>query len=92
MIGPFKKRKRLRSHGFLNRLSTVDGQKVLRARRRKGRHVLAVSYPNRVKNIRGKSKHHIIAGGTARIVTYPGLTERFRAPKEQKAPKAKKAA
>lgn len=78
MLAKFKKRKRLRVHGFLARKSTVDGQKVLRSRRRKGRHVLAVSYPNRVKNIRGKSKHHNIAGGNARIVTYPGLTERFR--------------
>jgi large subunit ribosomal protein L34 len=78
MIGKFKKRKRLRSHGFLARKSTVDGQKVLRARRRKGRHVLAVSYANRFKNVRGKSKHHNIAGGNARIVSYPGLTERFR--------------
>lgn len=79
MIGPFKKRKRLRVHGFLARKTTVDGQKVLRARRRKGRYVLAVSYPGRVKNIRGKSKHHNIAGGNARIVTFPGLTQRFRA-------------
>jgi len=79
MIGPFKKRKRLRVHGFLSRTSTADGQKVLRSRRRKGRYSLAVSYPNRVKNVRGKSKHHNIAGGNARIVTYPGITERFRA-------------
>ncbi len=71
MIGKLKKRKRLRVHGFLKRISTVDGQKVLRSRRRKGRHVLAVSYPNRVKNIRGKSRHHIVAGGNARIVTFP---------------------
>lgn len=78
MIGKFKKRKRLRVHGFLARKTTVDGQKVLKARRRKGRHVLAVSYPNRFKNVRGKSKHHNIAGWNARIVTYPGLTERFR--------------
>jgi large subunit ribosomal protein L34 len=78
MIGKFKKRKRLRVHGFLARKTTVDGQKVLKARRRKGRHVLAVSYPNRFKNVRGKSKHHNIAWGNARIVTYPGLTERFR--------------
>ncbi len=79
MIGKLKKRKRLRVHGFLARKSTVDGQKVLRARRRKGRHSLTVSYPNRVKNVRGKSKHHNIAGGTARVVTFPGVTERFRA-------------
>ncbi len=63
MLAKLKKRKRLR---------------VLAARRRKGRHVLAVSYPNRYKNIRGKSKHHIIAGGTARVVTYPGSNQRFR--------------
>ena len=78
MIGKLKKRKRLRVHGFLARTSTVDGQKVLKARRRKGRHVLTVSYLNRFKNVRGKSKHHNVAGGNARIVTYPGLTERFR--------------
>lgn len=78
MIGKFKKRKRLRIHGFLARTSTVDGKKVLRARRRKGRHSLAVSYPNRFKAIRGKSRHHNIAGGTARVVTYPGIAERFR--------------
>ena len=79
MIGKLKKRKRLRVHGFLARKNTVDGQKVLRARRRKGRHVLTVSYLNRYKNIRGKSKHHNVAGGSARIVTVPGITERFRA-------------
>lgn len=78
MLAKLKKRKRLRVHGFLARKSTVDGQKVLKARRRKGRHVLAVSYPNRFKNVRGKSKHHNVAGGNARIVTFPGMTERFR--------------
>lgn len=78
MIGKLKKRKRLRVHGFLSRKSTVDGKKVLQARRRKGRHSLAVSYPNRFKNVRGKSKHHNVAGGTARIVTLAGTTERFR--------------
>lgn len=61
MLAKLKKRKRLRVHGFLARTSTVDGAKVLRARRRKGRHVLAVSYLGRVKNVRGKSKHHNIA-------------------------------
>ncbi len=78
MLAKLKKRKRLRTHGFLARKSTVDGQKVLKARRRKGRHVLAVSYPARFKDIRGKSKHHNVAGGNARIITFPGLTERFR--------------
>ena len=67
MLGKLKKRKRLRVHGFLSRKSTVDGKKVLHARRRKGRHSLAVSYPN-----------HNIAGGTARVVTLQGTTERFR--------------
>ena len=69
MLGKLKKRKRLRVHGFLSRKSTVDGKKVLQARRRKGRHSLAVSYPNRFKNVRG---------GTARVVTLQGTTERFR--------------
>jgi large subunit ribosomal protein L34 len=78
MLAKLKKRKRLRVHGFLARTATVDGKKVLAARRRKGRHVLAVSYPNRFKNTRGKSKHHNIAGGNARIVTFPGITTRFR--------------
>lgn len=78
MLGKFKKRKRLRTHGFLQRNSTPDGKKVLAARRRKGRHSLAVSYPNRYKEIKGKSKLHIVAGGTARVVTYPGSSERFR--------------
>ena len=78
MLAKLKKRKRLRVHGFLARKSTVDGKKVLKARRQKGRHVLAVSYPNRYKNVRGKSKHHNVAGGNARIVTFPGLTQRFR--------------
>ena len=60
MIGKLKKRKRLRVHGFLARKNTVDGQKVLRARRRKGRHVLTVSYLNRYKNIRGKSTEKVV--------------------------------
>lgn len=32
-----------------------------------------------LKIFRGKSKHHNVAGGNARIVTFPGLTKRFRA-------------
>jgi large subunit ribosomal protein L34 len=78
MIGKFKKRKRLRAHGFLARMTTKGGAKVIAARRRKGRHVLAVSYPNRFKLTNGKSKLHIIAGGTARVVRYPGSSEKFR--------------
>lgn len=79
MLGKLKKRKRLRTHGFLARTATVGGRKVLAARRRKGRHELAPSYDVRFKNTRGKSKLHIIAWGTARVVTYPGVNMRFRA-------------
>ena len=78
MLAKFKKRKRLRTHGFLTRSLSVGGRKVLAARRRKGRHELTVTYPNRYKDIRGKSKLHIVAGGTARVVTYPGSSKHFR--------------
>ncbi|MDP3956024.1 MAG: 50S ribosomal protein L34 [bacterium] len=37
-----KKRKRAKTHGFLSRAKTKNGQRVLKARRRKGRHSLAV--------------------------------------------------
>ncbi|EKE28003.1 MAG: hypothetical protein ACD_3C00111G0020 [uncultured bacterium (gcode 4)] len=78
MLGKLKKRKRLRTHGFLARTATFNGRKVLQNRRNKGRHELAVSYPVRYKATRGKSKMHIIAWGTARVVTYPGSTIRLR--------------
>lgn len=78
MLAKFKKRKRLRTHGFLTRSLSVGGRSVLAARRRKGRHSLAVSYPNRYKETKGKSKLHIVAGGTARVVQYPGSSKHFR--------------
>jgi len=37
-----KKKKRARKHGFLTRMSTPSGRKVILARRRKGRAELAV--------------------------------------------------
>ena len=66
MLGKLKKRKRLRVHGFLKRSSTVWWKKVLKNRRRKGRHELTVSYPKRYQEINGKAKMHIIAWWTAR--------------------------
>lgn len=36
-----KKRHRSRVHGFLKRMSTANGRKVLKSRRRKGRKVLS---------------------------------------------------
>ncbi|PIW36964.1 MAG: 50S ribosomal protein L34 [Candidatus Kerfeldbacteria bacterium CG15_BIG_FIL_POST_REV_8_21_14_020_45_12] len=39
-----KKKKRVRKHGFLKRMSTHNGQNVIKRRRRKGRKVLAVAY------------------------------------------------
>jgi large subunit ribosomal protein L34 len=78
MLSKFKKRKRLRTHGYLSRSATATGMKVLKARRQKGRHVLTVSYAKRYQTTKGKSKLHIVAGGTARFVTHPGSNERFR--------------
>ena len=36
-----KRRKRQKTHGFLSRMKTVGGKRVIRARRRKGRTSLA---------------------------------------------------
>ncbi|QFR38667.1 50S ribosomal protein L34 [Candidatus Gracilibacteria bacterium 28_42_T64] len=72
MLGKLKKRKRLRVHGFMKRSSTVGGRNVLKNRRRKGRHILAVSYPKRYQEINGKAKMHIIAGGTAKKSPFDG--------------------
>ncbi len=38
-----KKTKRLRKHGFLKRMDSVGGKKVIKARRAKGRHQLTVT-------------------------------------------------
>jgi len=45
-----KKRRRARVHGFRKRMKSKGGRKVLKARRSKGRHSLAVK-PNHVKKV-----------------------------------------
>ena len=45
-----KVRRRKRVHGFRKRMSTRGGRKILKARRLRGRHKLAVT-PNHVKKV-----------------------------------------
>lgn len=72
MLGKLKKRKRLRTHGFLKRSSSDTGKVILKDRRRKWRHSLVVSCPKRYQEINGKARMHIIAWWTAKKSPFDG--------------------
>jgi large subunit ribosomal protein L34 len=50
-----KKRRRARKHGFRARMKSRGGRKVIKSRRKKGRHRLSSRMNNHVKKVNWKS-------------------------------------